>query len=122
MEMHNNVRDFKQLIVWKKSINLLNTIYKIIPNFPPSEKYSLTSQLLRATQSISGNIAEGNSQLYVKKEINFLNTAIESAAECRNWIIIAKNAGYIDDAMYLYLENEYLSIIKMLYKMIKNIL
>lgn len=122
MEMHNNVRDFKQLIVWKKSINLLNTIYKIIPNFPPSEKYSLTSQLLRATQSISGNIAEGNSQLYVKKEINFLNTAIGSAAECRNWIIIAKNAGYIDDAMYLYLENEYLSIIKMLYKMIKNIL
>lgn len=122
MEMHNNVRDFKQLIVWKKSINLLNTIYKIIPNFPPSEKYSLTSQLLRATQSISGNIAEGNSQLYVKKEINFLNTAIGSAAECRNWIIIAKNAGYIDDAMYLYLENEYLSIIKMLYKMIKSIL
>lgn len=122
MEMHNNVRDFRQLKVWQMSISLMNEIYKVTSKFPVEEKYSLTSQLLRATQSISGNIAEGNSQLYVKKEINFLNTAIGSAAECRNWLILAYNTGYITNADLNSLDKQYESIIKMLFTMIKRIM
>jgi len=122
MEMHNNVRDFRQLKVWQMSISLMSEIYKITSKFPVEEKYTLTSQLLRATQSISGNIAEGNSQLYIKKEINFLNTAIGSASECRNWLIIAYNAGYIANTDLNSLDKQYESIIKMLFTMIKRIM
>lgn len=122
MDMHNNVRDFRQLKVWQISINLMSEVYKVTSKFPIEEKYALTSQLLRASESISGNIAEGNSQLYVKKEINFLNTAIGSAAECRNWLILAYNAGYITNADLNSLDKQYESIIKMLFTMIKRIM
>lgn len=122
MEMHKNIRDFRNLNVWRKSIALLPDIYIIISTFPKYEEYALKSQLLRATQSISGNIAEGNGQMYVKKEINFLNTAIGSASECRNWLVIAYNNKYITKETFDKLDAEYESIIKMLYVMVRNIL
>lgn len=121
MDMHNSVRDFKQLKVWRMSINLVGEIYKVTSKFPPEERYALTSQLLRATQSISGNIAEGNSQLYVKKEINFLSTALGSASECRNWLVIAQCAGYITNDEFLRLDDQYITIIKILFTMVKKI-
>jgi four helix bundle protein len=35
------------------------SIFILTRDFPSSEKYSLTSQIIRATRSISPNIAEG---------------------------------------------------------------
>ena len=49
----------KNLIIWQKSIELIEIIYKLISNFPKEELYSFTSQIGRASISIPSNIAEG---------------------------------------------------------------
>ena len=51
--------DHKDLDVWKKSMDLVELIYKVSNDFPNSELYGLTSQIRRAAVSIPSNIAEG---------------------------------------------------------------
>ena len=50
------VKDFRKLTVYQKAMNLADKIYDIVKQFPDHERYSMTSQITRATTSISANI------------------------------------------------------------------
>lgn len=50
---------YRQLIVWKKSMELVQLIYQLAAQLPDSERFGLTSQSQRASVSIPANIAEG---------------------------------------------------------------
>lgn len=52
-KMYNNFRDMP---VWKDSLNLSESIFKLTLTLPKSEDYGLTSQLRRSANSISANI------------------------------------------------------------------
>jgi four helix bundle protein len=52
-------QSFKDLIVWQKSMQLVNEVYLITKNLPKMEVYGLSSQMRRAAISIPSNIAEG---------------------------------------------------------------
>lgn len=54
--------NFKELLVWQKSIDFVTDIYRATELFPKSEIYGLISQIRRAAVSIPSNIAEGNSR------------------------------------------------------------
>ncbi|WP_226986713.1 four helix bundle protein [Carboxydothermus hydrogenoformans] len=90
-----SIKDFKTLKVWQKARELSQDIYKVSANFPGFETYAAKSQILRAVNSIGANIAEGNGQLYKKKQVNFLNNALASASETRHWLVVALDNGYI---------------------------
>jgi len=49
--------DHKELDAWKKSIDLVERIYKHSSSFPEEEKFSLTSQIRRAAVSVPSNLA-----------------------------------------------------------------
>ncbi|MGB9855610.1 MAG: four helix bundle protein [Caldisericum exile] len=83
--------------------------------------YAAKSQIIRAVTSIGANIAEGNGQLYKKKQINFLNNALGSASETRHWLIIAADNGYISQEDYDKLEEKTVEIIKMLIGCIRKL-
>ena len=53
------MRNFRDLEIWKKGINLAKEIYIITNLFPKEEKYGLTRQIRRCAISIPSNIAEG---------------------------------------------------------------
>jgi hypothetical protein len=53
------MRSHKDLDVWKKSMDLVDSIYKVSKSFPNEELYSLTNQMRRAVISVPSNIAEG---------------------------------------------------------------
>lgn len=53
------MKDFKELIVWRKAHAITLAIYSATRAFPKEELYGLTSQLRRASASIGANIAEG---------------------------------------------------------------
>jgi len=53
------IKNHKDLEVWKKSMDLVSNIYKITESFPNKELYGLTNQIRRAAVSVPSNIAEG---------------------------------------------------------------
>ncbi|MFZ5644023.1 MAG: four helix bundle protein [Bacillota bacterium] len=53
------MKNYKELEVWQKAIDLVLELYKITELFPHEERYGLISQIQRAGVSIPANIAEG---------------------------------------------------------------
>ena len=54
-----NLKNYKELEVWQRAMNLTVDIYKETKTFPKEEKYGLISQIQQAATSVSANIAEG---------------------------------------------------------------
>ncbi len=53
------VRNYQELIVWQRAMDLVERVYLASRHFPREETYGLTSQIRRAVISIPSNIAEG---------------------------------------------------------------
>jgi four helix bundle protein len=66
------VGSHRDLLVWKKSMDLVVACYEIAKTVPASETYGLRSQLQRAAVSVSANIAEGHGRGSTKAIFNFL--------------------------------------------------
>ena len=103
------LRNHKDLKVWEKSIDLAEEIYKITKNFPKEESYGITSQIRRASVSISANIAEGTARNSNKEFIQFLlYIALGSLSELETELIISKRVGYLKEkVIFDKIENYY---------------
>jgi four helix bundle protein len=86
----------KDLDVWKKSMDLVETIYKLTQKFPESEKFGLTSQMRRCAVSIPSNIAEGAARKGDKELIHFLHIALGSLSELETQYLIAMQLAFIE--------------------------
>ena len=73
--------NFKELLVWKKSIELVKSIYQITSMLPSDERFGLISQMNRSSVSVPSNIAEGSDRTSDKDFLHFLNIAIASSYE-----------------------------------------
>lgn len=94
------MRPHENLEVWKKSIEVVLTVYKVTESFPKEEKFGLTSQLRRAAVSISANIAEGAARTSRKEFCHFLSNAQGSASEVETELLIAHRLGYVPSGKY----------------------
>jgi four helix bundle protein len=94
------MRDFKELIVWQKSHKLTLSIYKITSTFPKAEMYGLTSQVRRASASISANIAEGCGRDGSIEFARFLQIAMGSATELECHLLLARDLQFIKNSEY----------------------
>lgn len=94
-----SVKNYRDLIVWQKSIDLVTTVYEITKLFPKEEVYGLTSQLRRAVISIPSNIAEGEGRESKKEFFQFLSIAYGSLREVETQILIAERIKYIDESV-----------------------
>jgi four helix bundle protein len=90
------IRSYKDLEVWKKSIDIVTKIYKVTNSFPKDEIYSLVSQLRRSAVSIPSNIAEGWGRNKTKEYIQFLRIARGSLLELETQLIISNNLSYLN--------------------------
>ena len=88
-------RSYRDLDVWKLSIELAKEIYQVTAKFPPTEMYGLTNQLRRAAISIPSNIAEGQGRNSFKEFKQFLAIALGSLAELETQLIISHEIGYL---------------------------
>jgi four helix bundle protein len=88
-------QSFKDLLIWKKSMELVTEIYKLTRCFPKEEQYGLTSQIRRAAVSIPSNIAEGKGRKTSKEFHQFLVHARGSLWEVETQLLIAENLGYL---------------------------
>ena len=102
----------KDLEVWKKSMDLVESVYQMTNSFPDSEKFGLTNQIRRAVVSIPSNIAEGSGRKSDKELIQFIHIAIGSLAEVETQYLISIRLKYIDKNENI--ENELVVLSKLL--------
>ena len=91
---------FKDIIAWQKGYEFVLQTYKVTRKFPEFEKYGLSSQFQRAAVSIIANIAEGYKKLSKADKLRFMNIAQGSLEECRCYILLSKDLGYISEEEY----------------------
>ena len=109
------IKSFKELIVWQKSMDLVEQIYTATHEFPKDEMYCLTNQMRRSAISIASNIAEGQARKTTKDFLNFISIAQGSRAELETQIIIANRLGYMKEEKAEHLLEILAEIAKMLY-------
>lgn len=83
--------------MWQKAHNLAVEIFHVSEHFPRKEDYGLTSQLRRASLSISANIAEAFGRFHYKDKLNFYYNSRGSAHETKSHLLYAREVGYIED-------------------------
>ena len=88
---------FKEIKAWQFAHSFVLQVYCITRSFPEYEKFGLCSQFQRAAVSIPANIAEGYKKLGKADKLRFMNIAQGSLEECRYYIILSKDLGYIDE-------------------------
>lgn len=94
------MKTYRDLIVWQKSILLVEKIYLLSRELPDDEKFGLISQMRRASVSIPSNIAEGYGRRSTSDYIRFLNIAIGSLYELQTQIEITRQLNYISLNIY----------------------
>jgi four helix bundle protein len=105
---------FENLDVWKKSLELVETIDAVSKKFPKEELYVLTSQIKRAGDSVSLNIGEGSQGQSNPEFSKFLGYAIRSCIEVVCCIYIAKTRKIISTEDFNKIYNDCETLIKML--------
>jgi four helix bundle protein len=89
------LKSYRNLLVWQKSIDLVEQTYNLTKHFPSEEKFGLTSQANRASTSIPANIAEGYGRHHRGDYLRFLSIARGSIAELETHMIVAVRLGFV---------------------------
>ena len=119
--MTEKIRNFRDLDVWKKGIEIVKDVYKTVDAFPKREFYGLASQMQRCSTSIPSNIAEGFNRFHNKEYKQFLYIAPGSCAELETQIEIAVELKYIDEQRRTFLLEKLDHESRMLRNLIKKL-
>ncbi|QOR62595.1 four helix bundle protein [Sulfurovum sp. ST-21] len=113
--------DYKELVVWQRSIELVTDIYQLVKCLPKEELFALSDQIKRCAVSIPSNIAEGSGRNTTKEFIQFLYISLGSASELETQLIIGKNVGFFNDLDVYFKEiNEIRRMLNGLINSLKN--
>ena len=89
------VNNFRELEVWRESMDLVVFVYGMLDKLPNNERFALCDQLRRAVISIPSNIAEGFGRDSHKDFAHFLSIARGSLYEVDTQLEIAERMGYL---------------------------
>ncbi|MFK7934484.1 MAG: four helix bundle protein [Saprospiraceae bacterium] len=81
---------YKSCRVFKKKISATTKVC-----FPPDEKWRLTDQIIRASRSVTAQIAEGHGRYHYQENIQFCRVARGSLSEILEHLITAFDEEYI---------------------------
>lgn len=112
---------FENIIIWQRAMVFGEDIYLVTETFPKKEQYNLSSQILRAADSVALNISEGSigqSNLEFKK---FIEYSIRSLTEVVTCLFKAKNRNYISEDKFKELYNYCFNLMNMMVAFRKNI-
>jgi four helix bundle protein len=91
------VRSHRDLKVWWKSLDLVDSVYDLTESFPRWEDFGLRGQMTRAANSIPANIAEGSGRATARDFANFLVNARSSLMELDSHLTVAARRRYVDE-------------------------
>ena len=115
------VKSYKDLLIWKKGIEIVDLTYKTTENFPSKELYILSSQMQRAAISIPSNIAEGFLRGHTAEYKQFLRIALGSCAELETQLTISQRRNYITEIEMKCLSEQLEQESRMIMSLIKSL-
>ena len=89
------MNSYESLKIWRKAMEMVIEVYRIVSKFLDEEKFGLISQIKRSAVSIPSNIAEGAGRNSKKEFIRFLSMANGSSCELETQIRIAYELDFI---------------------------
>jgi four helix bundle protein len=94
MDGSSKIRNYRDLAVWQRGMEIALAVYQITKQFPDDERFGLTSQLRRAAASVPANIAEGHARSSTKDYLRYISIAVGSLAETATFIELAGRLHY----------------------------
>jgi len=94
------MKNYRDLIVWQKSIGLVINLYRLTDRFPKNEFFGIVAQIRRSAVSIPSNVAEGFGRKSDKEFIRFLKIAMGSIFELQTQIYISFGLNFINQETY----------------------
>jgi four helix bundle protein len=88
------VTTFQDLIVWQKSMDLIEALNEPLQRLPRVELFALHAQMRKAALSIPSNISEGHDRRNKNEFLYFLGIARGSLAELQTQILVAGRLRY----------------------------
>ena len=91
------MKTFEDLNCWKVPADLRRRCSEVVKAFPQEERYKLVDQIIRASRSVTANIAEGYGRYHYQEYIQFCRQSRGSLYELIDHFIVARDKGYISD-------------------------
>jgi len=89
------VTSYKDLLVWQRSMDLVETVYRVTASFPTAEQWGLVSQMRRASISVPSNIAEGYGRQATGEYRHHISIGRGSLLELETQVLLSKRLGYL---------------------------
>ena len=119
--INNKIRSFTDLKTWQEGEKLVVMIYKTMKKFPKSELFGLISQMRRCAVSITSNIAEGFSRNSSKDKLQFYFISRGSVTELQSQLYVSKDIGYLEERDFQDLFSQTVLVNKLVNGLIKSL-
>jgi four helix bundle protein len=91
----NKIQSHKDLLVWQRSMDLVENVYRVARDLPDTERWGLISQMCRAAVSVPANIAEGYGRQATGDYRRFLLIARGSLLELETHVLLCQRLSYM---------------------------
>lgn len=108
------IDSYEDLEVYQKLVTLHLEVHRLSLTFPDFEKYELSSQLRKSSNSAPANLAEGWNNKHINIYLEGINRAQGEINETKHHLSIALKKRYLNEEKFKYFIDEYNSCGKML--------
>lgn len=112
-KLNQHIESFEDLEVWKESRILRKRVSKFVSTLPKDEKYRLVDQLVRASRSVTANIAEGYGRFHYQENIQYCRQARGSLYEILDHLLVALDEEWLSEKGYDSLKEQTIISIKL---------
>ena len=91
---------YEKLIVWQRSIELVELVYRLTRDFPADEKSGLAATLRRTVTGIPAKIAEADGQDDPEKVSQTLTGIRGTIREMQTYVVICRRLGFLTYLRY----------------------
>lgn len=100
------LNSFEELECWKEAASLRRAVRSVTKTFPIEEKFRLTDQLIRASRSVTANIAEGFGRFHHQENSQFCRISRGSLNEVIDHLIVAHEEEFISNDQLMNLKQQ----------------
>ena len=114
-------RDVENLQVYNRLCDLHLEIWEDTKTWPRAERFELTSQVLRSSNSSPAQLAEKNEDRHLKNRVEGVNRARGESSETIHHLRIATRKSYLEQERFENYKERYQECIRMLNGLEKNL-